>query len=104
MVGCWKHGALAFLMLPTTAFIPIVVLIDPDDPRSRLIDGVQDATNPTLSLNGRLRVTWSPWPMLQVDGVWLSNLPGDGRPTWRAERLDAMRLRLVGIEQPDRLG
>ncbi len=98
-------------MLPIAVLVAVMALIDPDDLKPRLIDAVRDATGRTLSLDGPLRVTWSLWPTLQVNGARLSNLPGGSRadmahaerieatiflPALLRRRIDVTRLRLVG--------
>lgn len=111
-VKAWGLSALAVLiMLPIVALVAVMALIDPDNFKPRLIDAVRDATGRTLSLDGPLRVTWSVWPTLQVNGARLSNLPGGSRtdmaraerieatislPALLRRRIDVTRLRLVG--------
>ena len=111
-VKAWGLSTLALLIvLPVAVVTAVLVLINPDDFKPRLIDAVRNATGRTLSLDGPLRVAWSLWPTLQVDGVRLSNLPGGSRADMaRAERIEAQislpallwreidvtRLRLVG--------
>ena len=84
-------GALAFLLLLTAAaLVAAVTLVDPDHYKQALIDAVQHATGRTLTFDGKLRVSWSLWPTLRVDGARLSNLPGGSRPDMaRAERIEA---------------
>ncbi len=90
-VKAWGLGALALLiMLPVAVLVAVVALVDPDDLKPRLIDAVRDATGRTLDLDGKLRVTWFPWPTIQVNGARLSNLPGGSRADMaRAERIEA---------------
>ena len=86
----WLGALAVLLVLPVALLTAAAVLIDPDDFKPRLIDAVQDATGRTLSLDGPLRISWSLWPTLQVNGARLSNLPGGSRPDMaRAERIEA---------------
>jgi AsmA protein len=87
----WLLGALAALVAVPAASVAIAaVVINPDDYKPQLIDAVMDATGRVLSLNGPLRVSWSLWPTLQVNGASLANAPGGSRPDMaRAERIEA---------------
>ena len=90
-IGRWALGAGAFfLLLPVLALAAAMAVVDPNALKPRLIAAVEDATGRTLSLDGPLRLTWSLWPTLEVDGARLSNLPGGSRPDMaRAERIEA---------------
>jgi AsmA protein len=107
----WFIVTAAFAAVLAGSVLTAAATIDPNDYKPWLISAVQDATGRNLALDGPLRVKWSLWPTLQVNGARLSNPPGGSRPDMamveRIEaqislpalfrhRIDVLQLRLVG--------
>jgi uncharacterized protein involved in outer membrane biogenesis len=90
----WWLSAVVFLfVLPVLAAGVGVVLLDPNDYKSEIIEAVRNATGRTLTLNGPVRLSRSLWPTIEVSDVTLANLPGGSRPDIaRAERIEAQLL------------
>ena len=86
----WAAGIAALVALTVIAATIEIVRLDPNDYKQQIISAVEDATGRTLTLNGRLRVTLSLQPTLEVNDVSLGNLPGGTRADMaRAERIEA---------------
>jgi uncharacterized protein involved in outer membrane biogenesis len=87
--GTWLTVAAIAALLPA-AVLSAAFLVDPDDYKPQLVAAVQEATGRTLTLEGKLRISRSLWPTVEVSGVSLANLPGGSRPDMaRAERIEA---------------
>ena len=89
-----KWGVLRLVLvilvtLPFVAFAALVLRLDPNDYKAQIARAVFDATGRTLAFEGKLRLSRSLWPTLEVSNVSLSNLPGGTRPDIaRAERIE----------------
>jgi len=87
----WWLGAAAILVvLPVAALGTALAIVNPNDYKSQIAAAVQEATGRALTLDGPVRISRSLWPIIEVSGVRLANLPGGTRPdmAW-AERIDA---------------
>ncbi len=85
------------VMLPVVAVVALVLRLDPNDYKAQIVRAVQDATGRTLAFDGKLRLSRSLWPTLEVSNVSLSNLPGGTRPDIaRAERIEG-QISLVAL-------
>ena len=86
----WLSGAAFLLLLAVAALGVAVALLDPNDYKPQIVAAVEQMTGRHLSLGGRLRISRSLWPTIEVTDVMLANLPGGTRPDLaRAERIEA---------------
>jgi uncharacterized protein involved in outer membrane biogenesis len=86
----WLAGLGALVALPVVGVGIALAVMDPDDLKPQLIDAVQLATGRTMTLGGKLRISRSLWPTIEVSDIQLANLPGGTRPDMaRAERIEA---------------
>ena len=86
----WLSTAALLLLLVVAALSVVVTFLDPNDYKPQIVAAVEQVTGRTLSLGGRLRISRSLWPTIEVTDVTLANLPGGTRPDLaRAERIEA---------------
>ena len=62
----WLSTAALLLLLAVAALGVAVTFLDPNDYKPQIIAAVEQATGRTLSLGGRLRISRSLWPTIEV--------------------------------------
>jgi uncharacterized protein involved in outer membrane biogenesis len=94
-IGVWSLAGL--LGLAALAIGIVLATFDPDSLKPRIVEAVKQATGRDLALNGRIGLSLSLQPTLEVRDVVLANPPGYSRPSMATiERLD-LKLALLPL-------
>ena len=86
----WLSAAATLVVAPVVAVGIGIAVLDPNDYKAEIVEAVRNETGRVLELKGKLRISRSLWPTIEVSDVTLANLPGGTRPDMaRAEHIEA---------------
>src|SRR5271165_776949 len=87
-------GVIVLLVAGVAVFL---ATLDPNSYKSQIIAAVQSATGRELTIGGRISLSLSLRPTLQVSDVSLSNPPGFSRPQMVTLQLLDLQLALIPL-------